>query len=154
VSWDVVLLAFRDRDLVPFDAEEARRIVLATEGARETEPYVAELVGDSVVDIYYGSESPEILLSIRAYSPHVTGLIFELARGLEMTVFFPARNGWGAAYVEGTTGRELPDKSWVGWQDFDDDFEPPDPVVCHDVAELEAALDRPYGDWAAWAQRA
>jgi hypothetical protein len=151
VSWDVVLLKFRDRDVVPFNIDDARRIVLSTDGARETDPCVAELTSGGIADIYFDGESPEILLSVYASSPRVTGLIYNLARELEMVVFFPMRDGWGAALVEGTAGNQLPDRSWSGWQDFDDDFDPPEPVVCRNAAELEIALAGPYDDWAEWA---
>jgi hypothetical protein len=153
MSWDVLLLKFRDRDVVPFNVEDARRIVLSTEGARETEPCVVEITHGGIADIYFDGESPEILLSVYASSRGVTGLIYRLARELEMVVFFPIRDGWGAAVVEATAGQELPDRLWSGWQDFDDDFGPPEPVVCRNAADLDAALTGPIGDWAEWADR-
>jgi hypothetical protein len=152
VSWDVLLLRFRDRDVIPFDSDDARRIVLSTDGARETEPYEAEITTDGIADIFFGSGSPEILLSVFANSPRVTGLIYELARELEMVVFFPTTpGGWGAAVVEGAAGQELPDRSWSGWQDFGDDVDPPEPVVCRNAGDLHAAMGGSYSDWADWA---
>jgi hypothetical protein len=152
VSWDIVLLKFRDRDVVPFDVDDARRIVLSTEGARETEPGVAEIATGGNADIYFGDESPEIMLSVFASSPRVTDLVYRLARGLEMVVFFPTMpDGWGAAAVEETAGQELPDRSWSGWQDLGDDFDPPEPIVCRNAAELEAAVAGSYSRWAEWA---
>jgi hypothetical protein len=152
VSWDIVLLKFRDRDLVPFDTDDARRVVHSTEGVRETEPGVAEITSAGTADIYFGPESPEILLAVFASSPRVTDLVYRLARELEMVVFFPTMpDGWGAAVTEETAGRELPDRSWSGWQDLGDDFDPPEPVVCRNAAELEAALAGSFGAWADWA---
>jgi len=151
VSWDVVLLRFRDRTVLPFDVDDARRIVLSTLGARETEPFVAEIRNGAIAEVYFDGESPEILFSVHASSPAVSRLIYELARELEMFVFFPLRDSWGAAVVEGTAGQELPDRAWSGWQDFDDDFDPPEPVVCRNAADLDAALTGSYREWADWA---
>jgi hypothetical protein len=152
VSWDIFLLKFRDRDVVPFDVDDARRIVLATEGAHETEPGVAEIASAGIADIYFDAKSPEIMLSVFANSPRVTDLIYRLSRELEMFVFFPTmRDGWRSVVAEETAGQELPDRSWSGWQDFGDDFDPPEPIACRNAAELEAALTEPYGKWAEWA---
>ncbi len=154
MSWDVVLLRFRDRAVASFDFDDAKRIVRSADGARETESGIAEITDSGVADIYFDGESPEILFSVYASSPAVTGLIYELARELEMVVFFPLfPDGWGAAVVNEAAGQELPDRSWSGWQDFDDDFDPPEPVVCRSAADLAAALAGPYGDWAEWAHR-
>ena len=92
-------------------------------------------------------------MSVRASSSAVTGLIYELARELHMVVFFPTRVGWGAAVVAETAGQELPDRSWSGWEDFDDGFDPPAPALCRTAADLAKALAGPYDDWAAWAHR-
>jgi hypothetical protein len=151
VSWDVILLRFRDRDVVPFNVDDARRIVLSTEGAREAEPFVVEITNGGIADVYFDGESPEILFSVHASSLAVTRLIYELARELEMFVFFPLRDGWGAAVVEETARQELPDRVWSGWQDFDEDFDPPEPVVCRNAADLDAALAGSYREWAEWA---
>src|SRR5207244_13456572 len=106
VSWDVVLLRFRDRAAVPFRVDDAKRIVLSTDGVRETEPGVAEITSRGVANIYFDGDSAEILFSVFASSPAVTGLIYDLARELEMVVFFPISDGWGAAVVGETTGQE------------------------------------------------
>lgn len=151
MSWDVVLLRFQGRAVVPFEVDDARRIVLSTEGARETEPGIAEVTSGGVADIHFGGDSPEILVSVFVSAPAVTTLIYEPMRELEMVVFFPLRDGWGAAVVAKTTAPELPDRSWAGWQDFDDDFEPPEPVRCRSAAELDAALGGPHDEWEDWA---
>ena len=153
VSWDVVLLRFRNRAVVPFNVEDAERVVLSTEGARESEPGIAEITGRGVAEIYFGGNSPEILISVFAGSRAVTGLIYELARELEMVVFFPILDGWRAAVVAETAGQELPDRSWSGWRAFDDDFDPPELVLCRSAADLEAALAGSYEDWDEWAHR-
>jgi hypothetical protein len=153
VSWDIILLRFRDHDVVPFDADEARRIVLSTPAVREAAPYVAEIAHEGIADVYFDAKSPEIMLSVYANSPAVSDLIYRLARELEMVVFFPRRDGWGAAVVEEIADVELPDRSWDGWQDFDDDFQPPEPIVCRNAADLATALAGPYGDWADWAHK-
>lgn len=151
MSWDVVLLRFRNRDAVPFDVDAARRIVLSTEGVHETEPFVAEITSDGIADVYFHGRSPEILFTVHASSPAVTRLMYELARELEMFAFFPLREGWGAAVVEEAARQELPDRAWSGWQIFDEDFDPPEPVVCRNAADLDAALAGSYGEWAEWA---
>src|SRR4051812_20923513 len=155
VSWDIVLLRFQDGDAVAFDPDEVKRIVLAEKGVRQIEPGVAELTTDGVADIYFGDQSPEIMFFVYAGSPTVTRLVYELARGLEMTVFFPisSDSGWGAAVIERAAGEAMPDRSWSGWQDFGDDFRPPDAALCPTVADLDAVLGRAYGEWEEWAHR-
>jgi hypothetical protein len=109
------------------------------------------LQNGGIADVYFDGESPEILFSVHASSLAVTRLIYELARELEMFVFFPLRDGWGAAVVEETARQELPDRVWSGWQDFDEDFDPPEPVVCRNAADLDAALAGSYREGAEWA---
>jgi len=104
VSWDIVLLRFRDGDAVAVDADDARRIVLAAEGVREIEPGVGEVVTDGVADIHFGGQSPEITFFVYAGSPTVTRIAHELARELQMVVFFRAQT---AGVRQSSTRRRL-----------------------------------------------
>jgi hypothetical protein len=155
VSWDIVLLRFQDGAAVAFDGDEARRIVLAEPGIRETEPGVAEVTTDGIADIHFGGESPEIMFFVFSGSATVTQLVYELARALQMVVFFPAGSddGWGAAVVEATAAEAMPDRSWSGWEDFGEDFGPPDAALCPTVADLDAVLGGSYGEWENWAHK-
>ena len=155
VSWDVVLLRFEDGAAVAFDPDEAKRIVLAEKGVRETEPGVAEVTGDGVAEIHFGGQSPEIMFFVYACSPTVTHLVYELARALRMVVFFPTGpgGGWGAAVIEEAAAEAMPNRSWSGWRDFADDFRPPDAALCPSVAGLDAVLGGAYGEWEDWAHR-
>ena len=153
VSWDVVLLRFRDGAATAFDVEEATRIVLATDGARLTEPGIAEITGNGVADIHFGDQSPEIMFFVYAGSLTVTQLIYQVARELQMVVFFPTTDGWGAAVADEADAEALPDSSWSGWQDFNDDFVPPVPAVCRTAADLDAVFGGSYRAWEDWAHR-
>src|SRR5205823_11646550 len=111
VSWDIVLLRFQNGAAVPFDPDEAKRIVLAEKGVRETEPGVAEVTADGIADIHFGGQSPEIMFFVYAGSPTVTERVYELARVLQMVVFFPTSSdgGWGAAVIEEAAAEAMPD---------------------------------------------
>src|SRR4051812_13920429 len=154
-GWGNVLLRFQDGDAVAFDPDEVKRIVLAEKGVREIEPGVAELTTDGVADVYFGDQSPEIMFFVFAGSATVTQLVYELARALQMVVFFPADSGdgWGAAVVDATAAEAMPDRSWSGWQDFGEDFHPPDAALCPTVADLDAVLGSAYGEWENWAHK-
>jgi hypothetical protein len=153
VSWDIVLLHFRDGAAVAFDGDKARRIVLAQQSVQETEPGVAEVTADGVADIHFGGESPEIMFFVFAGSQTVTQLVYELARALQMVVFFPedSNDAWGAAVVEATAAEAMPDPSWSGWEDFGEDFRPPQAALCPTVADLDAVLGGAYAVWEHWA---
>jgi hypothetical protein len=151
VSWDVVLLRFCDGGAATFDVEEAKRIVLAADGVRLTEPGVAEITSDGIADIHFGGQSPEIMFFVYGGSATVTQLIHHLARELQMVVFFPTTDGWGAAVTDQAAAEALPDRSWSGWQDFDDDFDPPVPAVCRTAQDLDGVFGGSYGAWEEWA---
>jgi hypothetical protein len=151
VSWDVVLLRFRDGGAATFDVDEATRIVLAADGVRLTGPGVAEITNDGVADIHFGGQSPEIMFFVFAGSATVTRLIHHVARELQMVVFFPTTGGWGAAVTDEAAVEALPDSSWSGWEDFDDDFDPPAPAVCRTAQDLDAVFGGSYGAWEEWA---
>ena len=153
MSWDVVLLRFCRDAPAAFAIGDARRIVLAAADAREVEPGVAEITTDGIADIHFGDESPEIMFFVYAMSRAVMRLIYELARELQMVVFFPSSDGWRAAVVVEAAAETLPGRSWSGWKDFDDDFYPPAAALCRTAADLEAFLAGPYDEWDEWAHR-
>ena len=116
-----------------------------------TEPGVAEITNNGVADIHFGGKSREIVFFVFAGSLTVTQLIYEVARGLQMVVFFHTTDGWGAAVVDEAAAEALPDSSWNGWQDFDDDFDPPVPAVCRTAADLDTVFGGSYRAWQEWA---
>lgn len=151
MSWDVVLLRFRDGGAAAVDVDEATPVVLAADGVRLTEPGVAEITNDGVADIHFGDQSPEIMVFVYAGSATVTHLIHHVARELQMVVFFPTTDGWGAAVTDEAAAEALPDSSWSGWHDFDDDFDPPVPAVCRTAQDLDAVFGGAYRAWEEWA---
>jgi hypothetical protein len=153
MSWDVHLQKFDQGAVVNFDLDAAKRVLRLTSGFREAEPGVGEIVEGGSADIYYGPEpSSDVLVSVRAASAAVLQLIYELAVELRMVVFFPTETGWGAAVVEQSQADDLPDASWDGWEDFDDGFKPPTPVVCRSADDFAAALVPSYEGWETWAR--
>jgi hypothetical protein len=144
-------MGFRDGAPAAFDVDDARRIVLAATDVREIEPGVAEITTDGVADIHFGGDSPEIMFFVYAVSSTVMRLIYECARELQMVVFFPSSEGWRAAVVAEAAAEMLPDRSWHGWEDFDDDFYPPTPALCRTAADLETFLAGPSHEWDEWA---
>jgi hypothetical protein len=154
VSWDVHLLKFDQGVVANFDLETAGRALRQTSGFRETEPGIGELVEGGFAEIFYGPEpSSDVMVSVRAASPAIWQVIYDLAAELRMVLFFPTEESWGAAVVEQSQARDLPDPSWEGWKDFDDGFTPPAPIVCRTVDELAAALAPAYTSWETWAHR-
>ena len=151
MSWDVVVLRFQDGAATAFDVDEANRIVLAADGVTLTEPGVAEITDSGVADIHFGGQSPEIMFFVYAGSVTVTRLIHQVARELQMVVFFPTAEGWGAAVADEAAAEALPDSSWSGWQDFDDDFDPPVPAVCRTAEDLDGVFGDSYRAWEEWA---
>jgi hypothetical protein len=144
-------MRFRDGAPSGFEVADARRIVLAAADVREVEPGVAELTTDGIADIHFGDDSPEIMFFVFAASPTVMRLIYDLAHELQMVVFFPSSDGWRAAVAAEGAARTLPDRSWSGWEDFDDDFYPSAVAFCRTAADLEAFLRVPYDEWDEWA---
>jgi hypothetical protein len=135
-----------------FDLDAARGILRRTSGFREAEPGVGELVDGGYAEIYYGAEpSSDVMVSVRVASRAVLQLIYDLAAELRMVVFFPTDESWGVATVERSRVGDLPGPSWEGWEDFDDGFRPPTPIVCRNADELAAALVPFYDSWATWA---
>jgi hypothetical protein len=151
VSWDVVLLRFRDGAPATVDVDEAERVVLSGSGVNLIEPGVAEITGDGVADIHFGGESPEIMFFVFAGSPTVTQLIHRIASEFQMVVFFPTTEGWGAAVTDDPAAADLPDSSWNGWEDFGEDFDPPIPAVCRTPQDLDAVFGGSYSTWEDWA---
>ena len=152
MSWDVHLQKFDQGREVNFDLEAAQRILRRTPGFRAAEPGVGELVEGGYAEIYYGSEpSSNVMISIRTASSAVFQLMYELAAELRMVIFFPAEDSWGAAVVEPSQSHDLPHPSWEGWEDLDDGFTPPTPIVCSTADDLVAALVPAYDSWEAWA---
>jgi hypothetical protein len=152
VSWDVHIQKFDQGGEVNFDLEAAQRILRRRGGFRAAEPGVGELVEDGHAEIYYGAEpSSNVMVSIRAASSTVFQLIYDLASELRMVVFFPTEESWGAAVVQPSQSHDLPDPSWEGWENFDDGFTPPTPIVCSTADDLTAALVPAYDSWETWA---
>jgi hypothetical protein len=131
VSWDVVLLRFRDGAAAAFDVDEAKRIVLAADGVLLTEPGVAEITNNGVADIHFGGQSGEIMFFVYAGSLTVTQLIYEVARdcrwssssppptdgvrqSLAKRLRRPCRTPRGAAGKTSTTISTLPYRRCVG----------------------------------------
>jgi hypothetical protein len=153
VSWDVHLQKFDQGGEVNFDLEAAQKILRSTRGFRQAEPGVGELVEGGYAEIYYGFEpSSDVMVSIRAASSTAFQLIYDLAAELRMVVFFPTEESWGAAVVEPSQSRDLPDSSWEGWENFDDCFTTPTPIVCSTADDLAAALVPAYDSWETWAR--
>jgi hypothetical protein len=154
VSWDVHLQKFDQGREVNFDLEVAQTILRRTRGFRAAEPGVGELVEGGSAEIYYGAEpSSDVMVSIRAASSTVFQLIYDLAAELRIVVFFPTEESWGAAVVEPSQSHDLPDLSWEGWENFDDGFTPPTPIVCSTADDLATALAPAYDSWETWAHR-
>jgi hypothetical protein len=152
VSWDVHLQKFHQGAELNFDRDAAVKVLRRTTGFREAEPGVGEVVEGGYAAIYYGLEpSSDVMVSVRAASPTVFQLIYDLAVELRMVVFFPTAESWGAAVVEQPQDGDLPDASWEGWESFDDGFTPPTPVVCRSADDLAAALVPSYNGWETWA---
>ncbi|HEX3679481.1 MAG TPA: hypothetical protein VHU90_07155 [Galbitalea sp.] len=152
MSWDVHLQKFDQGREVQFDLQAAQKTLQRTRGFREAEPGIGELVEGGYAEIYYGSEpSCDMMVSVRAASSTVFQLIYDLAAELRMVVFFPTEKSWSAAVVEPSQSDDLPDRSWEGWERFDDGFTPPTPIVCSTADDLAAALVAAYGSWETWA---
>jgi hypothetical protein len=152
VSWDVHLQKFDGGAEVNFDLEAAQRILRQTRGFIAAEPGVGELVEGGYAEIYYGSEpSSTVMVSVRGASTAAVQVIYELAAELRMVVFFPTDESWGAAVVEPSQSHDLPGPSWEGWENFDEGFTPPTPIVCPTANDLAAALASSYGTWETWA---
>ena len=146
------LQKFDQGAVVNFDLELAERVLRRTRGFCEAEPGVGEIVERGFAEIYYGSKpSSDVMVSIRASSATVLQLIYDLAAELQMVVFFPTEESWGAIVVEQSQARDLPDPSWSGWEAFDEGFTPPTPIVCRNADELAAALVPAYDGWENWA---
>ena len=70
-----------------------------------------------------------------------------------MAVLFPTGNGFGLAVLDPSLAEELPDRSWEGWENVGEAFDPPPAVVCKDADELAVILQSSYDDWEEWAHR-
>jgi hypothetical protein len=152
VSWDVHLQKFQQGVEMNFDRDAAAGVLRRTTGFREAEPGVGELVECGSAEIFYGLEpSSDVMVSVRAASPTVLQLIYDLAVELRMVIFFPTAESWGVVVVEQSQAGDLPDASWEGWENFDEGFTPPTPVVCRTANELAVALVPSYDGWATWA---
>jgi hypothetical protein len=150
VSWDVHLLKFQGGAEANFDLGAAEAVLRGASGFLGAEPGVGEL-GSS--DIYYGPEpSSDVMVAVRAASPAVFQLIYDLAVELRMVVFFPTEASWGVAVVERSQVDDFPDASWDGWERFDDGFTPPAPIVCQSADDLGAALAPAYNGWETWSR--
>jgi hypothetical protein len=154
VSWDVLLQKFDRGSEATFDLDRARELLRQTSGFCEIEPGVGEIDGDEYAEIFYGVEpSSDVMISVRAASPVVYELIWELAAHLRMAVFFPTEDDWRVAVLDRSQADDLPDASWEGWERFDDGFTPPDPFVCEDAEALASVLRSSYDGWHSWAHR-
>jgi len=153
VSWDVHLQKFDRGAEVNFDREAAQRILRRTAGFHAAEPGVGELVEGGYAEIYYGAEaSSTVMVSMRAASSSIAfQLIYDLASELRMVVFFPTEESWGLAVVEPSQSDDLPGPSWDGWENLDDGFTPPTPIVCSTADALASALRPAYDGWEGWA---
>jgi hypothetical protein len=109
VSWDVHLQKFDQGAEANFDLAAAKRVLRGTGGFREAEQGVGELVGGGFAEIHHGAEpSSDVMVSVRAASPAVSRLIYDLAAELRMVVFFPTERGWGVAVVDESQAGDLP----------------------------------------------
>jgi len=123
-----------------------------TTGFRDIDPGVGEVVGNGYAEVYYGAEpSSDMMVAVRAGSPAVIELICKLAADHQMTVFFPTDSGWGLAVLGSSQAEDLPDRSWEGWENFDERSRPPTAVVYEHAEELATALRSSYDGWEAWA---
>jgi hypothetical protein len=149
LSWDVLLQKFDHRTPATFDLDAARNILRRTNGFSEIEPGVGEVEGDGYAEIYYGTEpSTDVMIAVRVASPAVFRRGCELGVVLRMVLFFPTEPSWGIAVLDASQADDLPGSSW---EQFEDGFTRPAPLVCADREQLAAALKSSYDDWHAWA---
>jgi hypothetical protein len=154
VSWDVPLLRFEHGDEAPVDRLAIRRTLASFPGVRDHDGE-AQLEGDGIADVLYGSGEPDsdVLVTVNAGSPTVTRLIFELARAAGLVVFLPG-DPWRPVAVLPELARQLPAAGWHGWEQFDDGYVPPEAIVCVSLPEFADAVDESYRVWDAWVRAA